>query len=571
MIDVLIIGAGPTGLTLAVEARRHGLSVRIIERKTHRQMNMSKALAMGARTLELLGPKLAKKLCDAGRIMPRMNAHFGRKRKEKTTDFAKKDEGGDTEWGDTDYPFLLVIPQSMTESILEEELKNNLNSSSSDDDTEIEWDTTFISILSNEKDQSNYVNSVIKTKDGETEEIKSRFIVGCDGGRSKTRDLANIILDREKSDAYFFLADFRVGGQNARKKLFEDNAFSEGHVYIHPDGILACFPVGEDDKIRITCHDPTRSNKNGVDLNNDDSNGIDKKLIDEVCLQRTGLNFDCHNISWSSVFRVSFGVSNCYHTGGRICIAGDAAHVHSPIGGQGMNYGIQDAINLAWKLAWLKRIEVNSNNSDGMVIDCKKNIIESYTTERQTAAQEMIKGNAYTTKVLTSRNRLLISVRQFLMSRVFGTSFFGTKVFGQKLSMISLQYTKKSPIIATRSFRSKICEPGNRLPNLVTVDNDNKLHNIVSRLKHSWVLLEPEDSSRSNSEHQKEGLGGLPFFQVGIKNEQYNGRIIQKALQKKQHCILVRPDLYVMAVGSSMNNIWEEIGQFLGKTAREAM
>jgi len=564
------------------------------------------------------GGRVTERLCEVGIKMTKLRGHIGTlgQQHERIHEF---NEGGE-EWGDTDFPFWLTIPQQRTESILEEEFERLGG--------RVEWSTCLESLEpmesfagSDDEPQGIPYQMAIAKRTSKTEEkteiIQCRWVIGCDGGRSFTRDQANLKLHRESSDAFFWLADVELGTQRAKDMFKED----EGNVFVHPEGAMGILPLGEDDLFRIICHETSRSNPStSPDLR--ESPDITKSFIDESVQKRCGININTQRMTWSSIFRVSYGVSNAYDNGG-IFIAGDAAHVHSPLGGQGMNYGIQDATNLIWKMAWAKRIIESSSsppsntNTNTKIIDT---ILKSYCSERREAALKMIKGNALATKGVVSTNPILRHIREIVMKRIFGGKRF-KYMTSQSLSMLNLQYdsTKSSILFTTTATASRenkcipICtgsrrdknknqgewKPGSRLPNFTT-SNGEKIYSQIGRRRHTLLVIHGSTDAEDFSTQQTTtstfvstsaitGPGGIPIihtspcYDVTNENENENGNNNQQKMMKQQkmkihvhvnvpQCVLlIRPDLYIAAIGDDMDMIFRQVVNLLGTKATDVM
>lgn len=578
-IDVLVIGAGPSGLTMAAEALRHGLTCRIIERKPSRVMNQSKALVIHARTMEQLHAmgdgRVTKRLSEVGTKMTKLRAHIGALNKQQVRVHEFNEEG--EEWGDTEFPFWLMIPQQETESILEEELMHLGG--------HVEWSTCLESLKPKQpfadetevSEDMSYKTAIVKrtgeTKTGENtrETIQCRWVIGCDGGRSFTRDEAKLKLDRESSDAFFFLADVELGSQSAKDKFKKD----EGSVFIHPEGAMFILPVGKDGLFRIMAHESAMSNPStSPDLR--ESPDITKAFVDESVRKRCGININTQHITWSSVFRISYGVSNTYDNNG-IFIAGDAAHVHSPVGGQGMNYGIQDATNLVWKMAWAKRI-MDDGASSANENAITTNILKSYSSERREAAIKMIKGNVLATKGLVSTNPIIRHVRETVMKLVFGGKRF-KQMASQSLSMVDLKYdATNNPILniaedknftstcfSRRHSKENKWKPGSRVPNFI-MSNGEKVYDHIGRLRHTWLVIHNDtnatlETSQSIQTSTSTGPGKIPLINITARHE----------MKIPQCVLLVRPDLYIAAIGDDIDEMFRQVVHLFGTKATKFM
>ncbi|MGA7269976.1 MAG: FAD-dependent monooxygenase [Acidimicrobiia bacterium] len=303
-IDVLVAGAGPTGLSLAVQLRKMGASVRVVEKMARPRLH-TPALAIHPRTLEVLdGLDLADPLIGCGVARVDLKLHFG-----ESTVVGRLDELG---FSDTSYPFILFVPQPLVEEHLRERL--------ADLDTGVEWGKELDSFT----EGPNQVVSRVVTSAG-AETIISRYLVGCDGVNSLVRRRAGISFPARPCRQTLLVGDVATAGNaggNATDAFFGRR------------GILFLFPLPSG-RSRLIAVRPASAHT-------DDPIGV----VDEHV---PGL-IRAEDLIWHRQVRPQRGVARRFRRG-RLFLAGDAAHVHSPAGAQGMNTGIQDAVNLGWKLA----------------------------------------------------------------------------------------------------------------------------------------------------------------------------------------------------------------------------
>ena len=319
-VDVLVVGAGPTGLTAACEALCLGLSVRIIDHKPGRSTH-SKALVTHARTMEVFAVMgVSDAMLAEGVLFAALNAYAGSARKATRVDLLG------LPWGDTAYPFWLSIPQDVTEQVLEHHFKNLGGG--------VEWGTSLDEL----RETDSGVEALVQ-REGDTEKITARWLVGCDGGRSRVRDQVGLRLKRRDAGATFVLADVKSTMPVPR---------DEGRAYLDPRGLLLIVPMPEPDRWRIIAHVPRQPKESPLN--------VDADFLDGMIWQRTGLEFGSHDVTWTSQFNLSHGLVDHYRKGS-VFLAGDAAHVHSPVVGQGLNAGGQDARNLIWRLALVDFME----------------------------------------------------------------------------------------------------------------------------------------------------------------------------------------------------------------------
>lgn len=362
--DLLVVGAGPTGLAAACDALRHGLSVRVVERRPSRAEH-SKALVLHARTLEVLEVMgCAEALVAAGQRFRALHVRTATDATPVRVDLEQR------RWGDTKYPFWLSLPQYETERILERRLEALGGA--------IDWGTELTSLV----DGPGGVAVTLSSERG-LQTHHARWVLGCDGGRSLTRDLLGVALPREELDLTFALADVHT-----RCALVED----EGHVVMTADGVLLIVPMPERGLWRLIAQVPR------------DAALDDPAAWNALVLERAGLDLGVHRLGWSSRFTLTSGVAARFRKG-NVFLLGDAAHVHSPVGGQGLNTGVQDAHNLVWKLALHRRAALDEA--------AREALLESYEQERRPTALAMVGTTATATRLLTLRS----PVARWLRSR----------------------------------------------------------------------------------------------------------------------------------------------------------
>jgi 2-polyprenyl-6-methoxyphenol hydroxylase-like FAD-dependent oxidoreductase len=308
--DVLIVGAGPVGLFLANECARRGLRWRLVEIRSSQSMH-SKALAIFPRTLEifdmagLAGPflEVANRvawvaLMTRGRTLARIR-------------FAP---------AQSPYPFVAMVPQDITERLLMEQLQRKGGT--------VEYETAFVSAA----EEPDCVRVTLQ-RNGEPLELTTAFVVGCDGAHSPVRHLLNLQFEGSSYDASFMLADVET-----------NDALRADEMQLCPSefGPLAIFPMSANRR-RIV-----------ATIQNAEGEAPSLELVQRLLAERAPSGIEARVVHWSSYFRVHHRQLARLRAG-RIFLAGDAAHIHSPFGGQGMNTGLQDAWNLAWKLDFAVR------------------------------------------------------------------------------------------------------------------------------------------------------------------------------------------------------------------------
>jgi 2-polyprenyl-6-methoxyphenol hydroxylase-like FAD-dependent oxidoreductase len=310
--EVLIVGAGPTGLVLALWLTRLGVGVRIID-KTSEPGTTSRALAVQARTLELYGQLgIADLVVERGRKVNAANVWVaGRK--------AAHVVFGDMGVGLSPFPYPLILPQDEHERLLIECLTAA--------GIEVERQTELI----NFEGADGHVRAQIRTSNGTQETCTAAYIAGCDGARSTVRDVIGIGFRGGTYEHLFYVADVEASGQALNGEL---------HAAFDQTDFLIVFPMKGDRRARLVGTVRDEVGQRREDLSWHD---VGKRVIEWISI-------DVKSVNWFSTYHVHHRVAD-YFRRDRAFLLGDAAHIHSPVGGQGMNTGIGDAVNLAWKLA----------------------------------------------------------------------------------------------------------------------------------------------------------------------------------------------------------------------------
>ncbi len=386
--DVLIIGAGPVGLFLANECARRGLRWRLVEMHSS-QSEYSKALAIFPRTMEIfdMAGVVTPFLEKANRVTSvSISTH---ERRLAHMQFAPQESA---------YPFIAMVPQDVTEKLLLEELRRKGG--------DVEYLTTFI-----EADQQEDLVNVTLERDGEKIVVTARFVVGCDGAHSAVRHALNLSFEGASYDDSFLLADVE-----------SNEALPANELQLCPSesGPLAIFPMSATRRRIVATIDKPEGDAPSLEL------------VRRILVQRAPVAFEARSMRWSSYFRIHHR-----HVGqlreGRMFIAGDAAHIHSPFGGQGMNTGLHDVWNLIWKLDLAVRGHA------------KEQLLDSYGSERLPVIRDVIETTHLLTKAMGTPNRFAQAIRDTVIPMVSRLAPF-QHAFVQRLSELGIAY-KGSPIV----------------------------------------------------------------------------------------------------------------------------
>src|ERR1051326_3893559 len=303
--DVLIVGAGPVGLFLADECARRGLRWRIVEANAT-QSKYSKALAIFPRTLEILDMAglAAPFLEKANRVTSVSIVSHGRRLAH--IHFAPEE---------SPYQFVAMVPQNVTEQLLAEALQRKGGA--------VEYNTSFVTAVQHE----DHVRVTLE-KQGQQQELAAAFVVGCDGAHSAVRHLLSLPFEGGEYADSFMLADIET-----------NEALPADELELCPSelGPVAIFPISATRRRLVATVQETEGDAPTLEM------------VRKVLAERAPRGLEARSLHWSTYFRIHHR-----HVGKlrvkRMFIAGDAAHIHSPFGGQGMNTGLQDVWNLVWKL-----------------------------------------------------------------------------------------------------------------------------------------------------------------------------------------------------------------------------
>ncbi len=360
---ILIVGAGPTGLMMGILLAREGIPFRIIERKTERAPH-SRALAVQTRTLELLQDlRLLDQFIAAGQEMKEVIFHTQKKQLGHFT----------LEGVNSPFSFALIHSQERTEKILEEHLISR--------GVKVERGVALTEIFAE--------GHVII---GE-EKLHYEYILGCDGGHSIVREKIQIPFVGSDRPELFALADLKVQGPI---DLGSMNGFFSS------EGIIGFIPMHEG-YMRL------------VASNMKERKELNLSTLAKLVQRRTKRNFILSDVKWTSYFTTHFRHAATMRKN-NIFLFGDAAHIHSPVGGQGMNTGLQDSYNFAWKLARVIRGEA------------KPQLLETYEEERMQVAETLLRWTSQMTKLVTLQKNIFLLMRNSILSYLFKRKFFQKKL-----------------------------------------------------------------------------------------------------------------------------------------------
>ncbi|SFA69716.1 2-polyprenyl-6-methoxyphenol hydroxylase [Flavobacterium swingsii] len=489
--QVLIVGAGPTGLMAANQLNRFGIDFIIIDSKSGPTVE-SRAIAVTARSLEIyqqLG--LSKTVVENGIKMNSFNLFSEGHPKAEI-------KIGEIGKGMTDFPYLLAYEQSDNESLLYENLKK--------DRKNVQWKTEFVSL---KEDETGII--VLAKKNNEIFEIKAEYLIGCDGAKSLIRHQLNFNFHGGTYENKFFVADVIMNW-----KLPHNN------LVIAPSdtNFVGFFPLKGDRYFRVLGTLP-RAYFNKKNINFKD---IEKEVIKTI-----GIPIDFEKMNWFSIYNLHHRCVDNFSSG-RVHLAGDSAHIHSPAGGQGMNTGLQDAYNIAWKLAFVLNKQA------------KTDLLNTYNEERLPFAQWLMRFTDRMFNIMTNDNWFAAKFRKYVVVNLVGKVFTFEKIrpiLFRRVSQIWYHYNGKS-LSFSSSKQKLLFYAGDRLPYISDAHLTAPFYELFTEPTFHLLHLSNELLKPEMNENIKE------TFPFPIKIIEYPLTESWKKLGvNKELFVLVRPDNYI--------------------------
>ena len=366
-IEVLITGAGPTGLVLALWLTKLGVKLRIVD-KAPRAGTTSRALAVQARTLEFYRQiGLADAIVDGGHKVGAVNLWVSGK---IVTEVNVHDIG----LGLGPFDYMFIFPQDEHEALLERELAKL--------GVTVERSTELMGFT----DDGDCVRAVLQDAQGVQEMCEVRFLAGCDGAKSKVRETLDTGFPGGTYSQLFYVADVEASGAPVNGNL---------NIDLDQADFLAIFPLKADGHIRLVGVVSDERAKQAESLTFED---VSHQAIDDMKIKVSKVN-------WFSTYHVHHRVTNHFRKGNAFLL-GDAAHIHSPAGGQGMNTGIGDAVNLSWKLAAVLRGRAPLD------------LLDTYEPERIGFARRLVQTTDRAFTLASSEGKLAERIRTQIVPRI---------------------------------------------------------------------------------------------------------------------------------------------------------
>lgn len=490
--DVVIVGAGPTGLSLACQFIRFGTKFIIIE-KNGGVTPYSKAIGVHARTLEIYDQiGLANRAIEEGAIAGK--ARF----------VVKGDVRGEIDLshigeGLSPFPFVLMLEQSKNEQLLYDYLRSYGG--------DVLWNTE----LEDFTQDSHGATVRLKTADGVTKTVEARYVVGCDGPRSSVREKLGLAFEGATDERIFYVADALIDWDLSHEAL---------HVCFATGSFALFFPLRGENRYRIVGVLPEEIKKE-EDLQ---YLSIEKQIRDEIQLR-----IKIHDVEWFSTYRVHSRHAERFSKG-RGFLAGDAAHIHTPAGAQGMNTGIQDAYNLAWKMA----LVLNG--------DAAERLLETYNEERLENARHLLRTTdrlfefgagkeGFSTFI---RTEVLPPIAKYLL----GLDAVKKKLF-PLLSQTGINYRASSLSVHEGSDDLKV-KAGDRMP-YFRIDGQSVYDRLRSPKFHFFVFYaEKADLEVMNADLGEAGAGLVETSIIRLQPE-----VAEIFGADQSFSVLLRPDNYI--------------------------
>jgi 2-polyprenyl-6-methoxyphenol hydroxylase-like FAD-dependent oxidoreductase len=502
--NVLIIGAGPTGLMAACLLQRLGIDWAILDKKEGLTRE-SRALVVHARSLEIFEQMgIAGEAVKQGEILKKIQFIIKGK---KLTELSLGNIGE----GMSQFPYLLVLEQSKNERLLYDYLTHNGG--------EVLWQTEMVSIKKSEE------GCLVEAQNqGKHFSIQADWVIAADGGKSSVRHYLNIPFEGSTYEHIFYVADTRLKWQWGHEIL---------SLYLSRKSFLGLFPMKGEDRFRVIGLLP-------VSFQNESPESFEQ--ISPSVQQDIEVPLHFSETNWFSVYRLHHRCVRHFKAG-RVFFAGDAAHIHSPVGGQGMNTGLQDAYNLAWKLAYV--IEGFASTQ----------LLSTYEQERLPFARQLVATTDRAFSVITSDKWYHRLLRLYLIPLFIPLAFlFHTirrKAF-KTVSQIGIRYIN-SDLTVNRLAHPLTVKAGERFPYMLSQNGES----IYQLMKEPLFYALTFDLSGKNLAKEVEAVQkDFPFLQVlDLSSEK---ALIRQLRVKRNTIILVRPDHYIgLITDQGVKVMWE--------------
>ena len=501
--DVLIVGAGPTGLMLANQLARRGVRAQIIDRHAG-PARETRALGVQARTLEIyahLG--IVGRALELGK--PGVGGNIWAQGRWMAN--VPLSDAGD---GVTPYPYILILGQDDNELIMGERLRA-LGMS-------VQWNTELTGL----EQHSDRVAATLKQPDGSRRTITAAWVAGCDGARSTVREACGITFPGAPYEHVFFVADTEVTGSMVPDQV---------NVYLWRDGFHLFFPMRGKDHWRVVGILPKELR---------DRKDVDFDAVVPSLGQEAGKGLSFKQCMWFSTYRIHHRSAERFRDR-RCFVLGDAAHIHSPVGAQGMNTGLQDAYNLGWKLAL-----VTQERADPALLD-------SYEAERVPIARRLLDTTDRGFRLVVSDNPLAGIFRTQILARIMAFGMRRKWVQRRAFRIISQTgiHYRSSPLSRSLDgFASGAPQAGDRFPWVKLKLGANgvieDLFETLDDTRFNLIMI-----GQAAPSEQTLGLGDLLRVYT-VADDRVNDAELLRARIPRPSFYLLRPDGHVGLCGTRL-------------------
>lgn len=512
--DVLIVGAGPTGLALACQLVRQCVDFVIIDQK-ETTTPYSKAIGVQARTLEIYEQMdLAQKLVEQGKITKRVRLLEGGEARAMV-ELSSLGEGL------SPFPYLLIVEQGKHEQLIHEFIKAN--------GREVLWQTTLTDFSQDEAQ----VTGTLVDGNGEKQQVEAKYLVACDGAKSAVRVGLGMTFEGSTFERLFYVADVQINWEFPHDMLT---------ACLARDRSTAFFPMHGKDRYRIVGVFPEDSDKKEGEILFEE--------IEQQILEDAQLELDIYKVNWFSTYKVHSRRVNKFSVG-RCFLAGDAAHIHTPVGAQGMNTGIQDGYNLAWKLALVLRG------------DADEKILGTYHEERSEVAKRLLETTDRMFDLLMSPASLLAFVRThifpYVANFVVGLESVNQFIF-PLISQIGINYRHRS--LSVDDGEDFEVKAGDRMPYFL-VNGKSVYDHLHEPVFHLLTFSEEQSVDQTIGEEVDRQYNGLVDYRV----LPLSPRVAEIFGANKPFSVLLRPDNYVAFVSTetSLSGVEDYLRNVIGR------
>ena len=493
--EVLIVGAGPTGLALAVQLIRCGVDFVIIDSK-ETTTPFSRAIGVQARTLEIYDQiELADKLVSLGHRAEKAKFLKG----GEVLGEANLSELG---VGLSPYPYVLLVEQGLHEELLYQYV--------TDSGRDILWQHEMVSF----EDDGDGVTAKVKQADGSELTVSAKYLVGCDGAKSSVRRGLGLTFEGDTVERLFYVADIILDWPHGHDAL---------QVNLGEDTLTAFFPLKGENRWRIVGTFPEGHKKDEADIPYEE---IEAQIEHDM-----GVKLDIEKVNWFSVYNVHSRAVNAFSKG-RCFVAGDAAHIHTPAGAQGMNTGIQDGYNLAWKLA----LVLNGRSS--------AEILNSYNEERLANAIRLLKTTDRMFQLGAGEEWFTSWVRVHIfpyVANLLTRMDFVKRAIFPLVSQIGINYRDASLSVNDVDLKVKA---GDRMPYFVL--DGRSIYDWLREPKFHFIIFNDGSAPQAKTAGD---LGGL----ADVHHIPLYPHIAEIFDTDQTFCVLLRPDNYICYIASGVN------------------